>query len=269
MKNFFAILVLLLFSNIIFAQDVKLSEKELKTQLDSIVKEGNLLYKYEKSAWISTDLALNVTEIENNYSGYFTYEINSTTKTIILGKKHQNCIAEYTFIIDFDEPDSICLNERDFYPLEKKLLEIREKIIKQLSNKKYGIGIPKGYSPNFILLPFKKGYKLYIIMGTSQSDVIPFGNDYLFVANEKGVIKSWHKFHSGIIFSPTTYEGNKVTYLTHSHLRTTPLITATDICTFMLYAPLYDIEEFSVYSTALQIYMVYNIKTNEVTIKEK
>ena len=269
MRNFFVISLLLFFSNVILAQDIKLSEKELMAQLDSIVKEGNLLYKYEKSAWISSDLANNVPIVQNNYGGYFTYETNSAIKTIILGKSHQNCIAEYTFTTNFDEPDFIFLNERILYPFEKKLLEIREKIIKQLSNNKYDVRIPNGYSPNIILLPFKKGYKLYMIMGTSQSDVIPFGNDYLFVANEKGVIKNWHKFHSGIIFAPTTYEGNKVTSLTHSHLRKTPLITATDICTFMLYAPIYEIEEFSVYSPALQIYMVYNIKSNKVTIKEE
>jgi len=265
-RNFFTILMVLFFSNVILAQDIKLSEKELETALDSILKEGNLLYKYEKSAWISTDLASN-TPILNNRGGYFTYEIDSKIKTIILGK-NQNCIAEYIFTTDFDEPDSILLDERDFNPIEDKLLKIREKIIKQLSDKKYNVRIPNGYSPNFILLPFREGYKLYMIMGTSQSDVIPFGNDYLFIADKNGKIKKWQKFHSGLIFAPTTYKGAEVTSHSHSHLRTTPLITATDICTFMLYAPFTEMEEFSVYSPALGMYMTYNLKTNEITTKK-
>jgi len=84
MKNIFAILVLFFFSNVILAQDIKLSEKKLKVKLDSVLKEGNLLYKYEKSAWISSDLALENPKIKDNYGGYLTYEINSTIKTIIL-----------------------------------------------------------------------------------------------------------------------------------------------------------------------------------------
>ena len=217
MRNFFIILMTLYFSNVIFAQDIKLSEKELETALDSILKEGNLLYKYEKSAWISTDLFSNSHIINSRYGGYFIYEMDSMKKTIILGK-NQNCIAEYIFTTDFDEPDSILLDERSFYPIEDKLLKIREKIIKQLSDKKYDVRIPNGYTPNFILLPFKEGYKLYMIMGTSQSDVIPFGNDYLFIADKNGKIKKWQKFHSRLIFAPTIHEGNEVTSHTHSHL---------------------------------------------------
>jgi len=265
-RNFFTILMLFFFSNVILAQEIKLSEKELEAALDSVLKEGNLLYKYEKSAWTSTDLFSN-SHINSRYGGYFTYEMDSMIKTIILGK-NQNCIAEYIFTTDFDAPDSILFDERDFYSIEDKLLKMREKIIKQLSDKKYDIRIPNGYSPNFILLPFKEGYKLYMIMGTSQSDVIPFGNDYLFITDKNGKIKKWQKFHSRLIFAPTTHEGAEVTSHTHSHLRTTPLITATDICTFMLYAPFSKMEEFSIYSTALGMYMIYNIKTNKITTKK-
>jgi hypothetical protein len=62
-------------------------------------------------------------------------------------------------------------------------------------------------------------------------------------------------------------EGNKVKKLVQIHLKTTPLITATDICTFMLYAPLYDINVFSVYSPAIGKTMEYSLKDNEITVK--
>jgi hypothetical protein len=64
------------------------------------------------------------------------------------------------------------------------------------------------------------------------------------------------------------FNGKKVTESTHSHLRTTPYITATDICTFRLYAPYTELEKFSVYSPAIGKTMIYYLKTNKIEIKE-
>jgi len=268
MKKLSLLVIISLFSSIILAQ-TEMSETELKTQLDSVLAEGNLLYKYEKAAWISTDLAMENKTVKKDYGGFFTYEESGEIRVIILGKKSQNCIAEYSFESDFSKPKTVKTESRELSNQEKTLLEVREKIVEKLSDKKYEVTIPDGYSPNLILLPFAEKYKLYIIMGTSQKDVIPFGNDYLFIANKNGKIESWQKFHSRIIPGQTKFEGNKVVELTHSHLKTTPLITATDICTFMLYAPLCDIDTFSVYSPALGKYMTYSLKDNKITIKEK
>ena len=52
----------------------------------------------------------------------------------------------------------------------------------------------------------------------------------------------------------------------HSHLATVPLITATDICTFKLYAPFYGIEAFTVFSPAIGKYMKYTLKDNKITV---
>ena len=269
MKKLSFFLVVSLFSSIMLAQTIEMSETELKTQLDSVLAEGNLLYKYEKAAWISTDLAMENKTVKKDYGGFFAYEEQGEIRVIILGKKSQNCIAEYSFESNFSKPKSVKTENREFSNKEKDLLEVREKIVENVSGKEYEVTVPEGYSPNLILLPFAEKYKLYIIMGTSQKDLIPFGNDYLFIADKNGEIESWQKFHSRVIPGYTKMNGSKVRELTHSHLRTTPLITATDICTFMLYAPLYDIDRFSVYSPALGKYMTYSLKNNKITVKEK
>ncbi len=61
-------------------------------------------------------------------------------------------------------------------------------------------------------------------------------------------------------------DGSELTMVTHSHLKTNPFITATDICTFKLYAPLTKLEEFSVYSPALGTYMKYNYKKDTIEV---
>ncbi len=267
MKKILLLIITSLISSVLLAQTIEMSETELKTKLDSVLTEAQLLYKYEKAAWISTDLATGNRAVKKDFGGFFAYEEQGEIRVIILGKNQKNCIAEYSFESDFNKPKSVKTENRELTNQEKTLLEVKEKIVENLSDKQYEVTIPDGFSPNLILLPFDEKYKLYIIMGTSQRDVIPFGNDYLFIADKNGKIENWQKFHSRLIPGYTKFEGNKVTELTHSHLRTTPLITATDICTFMLYAPLYEIDAFSVYSPAIGKYMKYSLKDNEITVK--
>ena len=268
MKKSLCILLLFSFSSILFAQKIKIPKNELKRQLDSILNEGNLLYKYEKAAWIATDLALENPIVKAEFYGYFAYEEQGIIKTIILDKGSQNCIAEYTFEEKIDNPSSIKIEKRSLSDKEKTLIDIRKKIAQNIINEhKNEVGYPDGYNLNMILLPFADKYKLYIITGTTQSNVIPFGNDYIFVADENGKIENWKKFHSKLIPSYTMLGEYKVRELSHSHLITTPLITATDICIFMLYAPLYKIDVFSVYSPAIKKTMKYSLKENNITVK--
>jgi len=270
MKKISLVLLISLFSSILFAQKIKMSKAELKTKLDSVLAEGNLLYKYEKAAWISNDLAFECPAVKAEYNGFFTYEEQEEIKTIILGDNFQFCIAEYVFDNNFDKPKSEKIEKRELSEKEKDLIDVRKKILKEIVENKYEVTYPDDYNPNIILLPFADKYKLYIIMGTSLKDVIPFGNDYLFIADKNGKVENWQKFHS-ILIPGYTMIGDryKVTKLSHSHLRTTPLMTATDICTFMLYAPLYDMDEFSVYSPAIGKHMNYSLKDNQITVKSK
>lgn len=267
MKKIISLILVSTIATAIYAQKIELSDADLQIKFDSILSEGNLLYKYEKAAWISTDLIMNERALKKDFAGFLVYEDKQEIKVIIQGKKAQNCISEFIFENDFNKP-KIEKNEiREFTKREKLLLEVKTKILEQISDKKYEVTFPSDYSPNFILLPNEDKFKFYIIMGTSQRDVVPFGNDYVFYTDENGNIESWQKFHSRMIPGYTKMNGEKVISMTHSHLRTTPLITSTDICTFMLYAPLYGINEFSVYSTAIGKYMKYDLKENKITIK--
>jgi hypothetical protein len=106
-------------------------------------------------------------------------------------------------------------------------------------------------------------------MGTYKSGIIPFGNDYLFKADYSGNIVEWKKFHSRLIPAQMEIpESGKIISAMHSHLRTTPHITATDICTFRLYAEFSKIKSFIVYSPAIGKSMEYDINDNTIKIIE-
>ncbi|UHO39421.1 hypothetical protein H5J24_04755 [Chryseobacterium capnotolerans] len=257
-------------STMAFAQDLKYSEKELQQKLDSIKTEADLLFAYENASWRAGDLANSNSKLRENMGSYLTYQTNDIIKTIFLSKDQSKIIAEYDFKDNQKSPVKESFKQRELNNTESTLKNIHSIVIPQLSDPKYEVTLPQGFSLNLILIPFNENYKIYLISGTSQSGIIPFGNDYLFVSDKKGDIISNQKIHSRLVPAHTeTEDGSVATMVTHSHLKTNPFISATDICTFKLYAPLTKLEEFSVYSPALGTYMKYNYKKDIITIVKK
>lgn len=243
-------------------------EGDLQIKLDSIIAEADLMYKYEKAVWNSTDLLVTDETLKSNYGGYVVSHSCDTVCVTYLDKKQEASIARYIYVsADFNRPHVARLGLSPLTVLEKELLDVKIKMINQLSDSKYSVSIPNGFTPNFVLIKEESVFKLYIIMGTYELGVIPFGNDYLFLSDSQGNITSWKKFHSRII--PTESKGSngeEIVSAIHSHLKSTPYITATDICTFRLYAGLCNMEEFMVLCTATAKYYKYKLKTNKIEI---
>lgn len=254
------ILILLLLSLTTFGQENKLSEIEIQTKLDSIKSEGNLLYSLENASWNSTDIVKENKKNRKLIGGYLTYKYADTVKTVFLNKNEDKVVIEYLFVNNAKKPSTQKLNERDLNPTEIDLKTIKNNLNSQLADPKYGIEVPTGFSLNLITIPFDKKFKTYLITGSNKSGVLPFGNDYLFVTDNEGKILETKKFHSRLIAQYTSTEHGEMTISSHSHLKTNPFISATDICTFKLYSPGTKLEKFSVYSPAFGTYFEYNAK---------
>lgn len=84
-------------SIILSAQNLTLSDKELKQKLDSIKTEGNLLYSYENASWHAGDLVGSNKRLAENTGSYITYQKNDTIKTSFLNKAGNMIIAEVSF----------------------------------------------------------------------------------------------------------------------------------------------------------------------------
>ncbi|PLW94136.1 MAG: hypothetical protein C0592_03865 [Marinilabiliales bacterium] len=233
------------------------------------MEEANILYKYERAAWMGTDMTLEDRTLRYEFRRYIVYEENDSIFFIALNSDDL-CISTYVFYDDFTFPTRFDEVRRKLNSTEKNILKVRNKILEEIVDNEYEIEFYDDFTPNFILLPYINGYKMYMIMGTSKRNVIPFGNDYIFFADEKGRIESYRQFHKTLISTETEDDdGNKIASMTHSHLEAEPFITATDICTFRLYADIYELEAFSVYSTALSLYFKYNYETNTISIEKK
>lgn len=254
-------------SSFLFSQNT-IPEKDMNAILDSILLEGNTLYRYEKVAWISTDIAQGKPNVNKDFGGYLVYVLNDTLKTIILNDANDAVIYELVFTKNLNIPDAQISEKRSLTVFENELLSVKKNMIEQIVNGEYNLSCPEGFSLNLILMPVNTTYRLYIITGTSQNDVIPFGNDYLFIADESGKIQTWKKYHSRLIPAYTVLSGDEVVSISHSHLKTEPFISPTDICTFMLYGKLYDLSSFSVYSPYFSKYFTFYIDSNSIKIHE-
>ncbi len=240
-----------------------------KKQLKAIIKEANLLYSYEKAAWISSDLAVLKKEVKENFGDYLVYHSNDTIFSIFVDTSRKKRIAKYAFTEkNLNTPFKTDFEVVDISDKEASLLKIKYSIVNKLSDKKYGITIPEGYSPNLILIKDKKEYRFYVIMGATKPDIIPFGNDFIFYLDENGKVDKWKKFHTTMIPAKTKINGSTIISAFHTHLRSSPYITATDICTFRLYAESSGMKEFSVLSTKTKKKYTYNITKNKIKVSK-
>lgn len=269
MKNYITLIIALLLTANSFSQTA-IKEEALKSKLDSIIAEADLLYSYEKVAWKASDLIMQNESLKHQIGGYLVYHSNDTVYGIFTDKVFQKRIATYAFTKkDLNVPFSTDYNLVELSSKEKNLLAIRNTIINQFSDPKYQVTITNGYTPNLVLIEEETGYKFYVIMGTNYPEVIPFGNDYYFKTDKEGKILSSRKFHKTVIPAQTKMrDGSVVVSVIHSHLKMTPFITATDICTFRLYGELYQMNEFMVLSTALGKYFKYTLNTNTIEVTD-
>ena len=213
-------------------------QNNLNKQAKQIEEEGKLLYSSEVSSWHGTDIFVAQYKNLEKIGGYFSYTEEDTSRCIFFSKEET---PEVLGTISFDsthDPRTAVLNltPRKLTPTETSLYEIRKLALKEINSDT----IFKTYSnTNLNLIPLVKGdeKKVYVLTGPTQNGVIIFGNDYLLTFDKDNNLTSKKQLHRNII--PIYYGGedekNAETTMHNHSEETGHFITATDICTLMLY----------------------------------
>ena len=92
---------------------------------------------------------------------------------------------------------------------------------------------------NLNLIPLVNGRdkKVYVLTGPKEHGIVVFGNDYLLTFDDANNLVSKAQLHKNIIPIKDQKDETKVIATMHTHLpETGDYITATDICTLMLYS---------------------------------
>jgi hypothetical protein len=247
-----------------------LGQKNPTDEAQSIVAEGKLLYKSEMASWYGTDLFLENYKNRENIGGYFSYTDQDIVKCIFFSKAESPKVIgtisfDSTFNVKTAKTD---LTERDYTQAENDLYQIRKIASDELNTNTDGLfKFYKNTSPNIIPLINGQEKKVYILTGPQQSGVMIFGNDYLLTFDNNNKLLTKKELHKNII--PTEYgkseDGKEVVGAMHSHLpETGDFITATDICTLMLYEKF---ANWKTYNVVSEKYLnTWNCETDQLTV---
>lgn len=240
-------------------------QKSLTEDVQPIVAEGKLLYKSEMASWYGTDLFLENYKNRDNVGGYFSYTDNDISKCIFFSKSEPpKVIGTISFDSTYNvKTAKMDLTERNFTSNENDIYVIRQIALAEIKSDT----LFKTYkNTSFNLIPLINGNekKVYVLTGPQQNGVVIFGNDYLlnFDKNNKLTIKKQlHKNIIPIYFKPD--DEREDSYHSHSH-ETGEFITATDICTLMLYEKMTKWKRHSVISEKFT--SIWNCETNEILV---
>ena len=243
-----------------------LGQVKLPKQASKNVEEGKLLYKLEMASWDGTDLFLEEYSNIDNIGGYFSYYKDNNTKCVFFSSLD---IPKVIGTVSFDDSSNIetadiDLLERDFTEYEYDLYTLRKIAFEEI----YSDDLFEMYentSLNLIPLITSKEKKVFVLTGPQQSGVVIFGNDYLLTFSKKNKLKSKKRLHNNIIaiYYGTSEENEEISM--HSHLpETGNFITATDICTLMLYSKFANWKTHNVVSK--KYLNIWNCETNELIL---
>jgi GTPase SAR1 family protein len=231
LKKTVVTILMIVLGNYCFGQAKK--EKE-------IIIEGTKLYKTEMASWYGTDIFLEKFADKRQIAGgYFSYMLDENTVCAFFSNESSpKILVTFTFDSTFNVSTAVVDGkEREPSKQEYDLITIRQIALAQLS----ADTLFKSYndmSPNLIPLNDENGKRVYILTGPKKQGIVVFGNDYLLTFDRDNQLKDKRQLHRNII--PIEYgknDGKTIIATIHSHLpETGDLITATDICTLMLYA---------------------------------
>jgi len=259
----------LLFILLTFISFSAFGQNNLKTQTQPIVDEGKRLYKSEMASWNGTDLFLENYKDKANIGGYFSYTNDEISKCVFFSKADQpKVIGTISFDSSLSTKSSkVDLTERDFSIYENDLYTIRKIAIGKLNSdtlfKRYN-----NTDLNIIPFIYNNEKKVYILTGPKQNGVVIFGNDYLLTFDSNNNLINTKRLHKNIIpigFGDKQKEGKEVVATIHSHLpETGDFITATDICTLMLYEKFAKWKSHNVVSK--KYLNIWNCETDELNV---
>ena len=205
---------------------------------DSLQTEGKRIYQSEITSWHGSDLFIDKYKETNNIGGYFSYKENQAFKCVFINKgPNPKVIGTVVLDSSFNPKKAqTLLVERELTALERDYWQLRTAAYAALKDSKQ-FAVYENTSLNIVPLIDGEERKAYVLTGPKSNGLVIFGNDCLLRFNGQNELISFKKIHNNIMpieFDPTGI--NDPVGAVHSHNATTgEFITATDICTLLLY----------------------------------
>jgi hypothetical protein len=231
MKKIFVLFISVASSFIALGQD------KIEKQTALIVAEGKKLYRSEMASWYGTDIFLEkFSDRRENIGGYFSYTDNNISKCIFFSNAENPKVIG---TISFDSTYNVSTAkvdgaERDFTNNEFDLYTIRKLALAEIISDTL-FETYKNTELNLIPLIDKEEKSVFVLTGPKSGGAVIIGNDYLLTFDKKNKLLKKKRLHKNIM-SIKYMEDKDEAVTMHSHSpETGDYITATDICTLLLY----------------------------------
>ena len=238
-----------------------------------IVAEGKRLYHSEMASWYGTDIFLQQYKNQENIGGYFSYPTGAGAVCIFFSKTN---IPKVIGAVSFDSTYSVSLarldlTERRFTDEELSLFMLRTSALLTVAQQDTVFRRYSNTANNVVPLISNSERKAYVFTAPKQSGTVIFGNDYLLTFDVSNKVSSIKKLHQNIIsveYGKKGEEGSIALETMHTHSAATgDFITATDICTLMLYEKNTGWKQHSVISA--NYLSIWDCQTNQLVILTK
>lgn len=215
------------------------SSSQRNDAVDSILREGELLYRLEMASWHATDLVLRKHKDKaGQIGGYFSYEQGRQVSCVFYSKSvNPAIIATVSFDTSLNTATArVATNQRKFTRHEEKLYNIRKQALAEINTDKL---FSRYEHTSFNLIPYADSShgKVFVLTEPQVSGVVIFGNDYLLVFDGKDSLLHKQSLHPTIIpvdFGKDDDPELRETFHLHGN-EAGKFISPTDICTLLLY----------------------------------
>lgn len=263
MKKIFAILFFACLLNNVFGQ-----KKDLGAIADSISREGKALFRSEFASWHGTDIfTAKCPDRKAIAGGYISYDDGHNLINVFYSNAPEpKVLSTITFGYELDNKKyGLDTTDRAFTPTEKELYTMRKRAVARI-NKDTSFKTYSNAELNPVPIILNGARKVYVLTGTNATGIVLFGNDYRISFDKNDNITSVKKMHNSLIVSEVGGDTAKIQIAgMHTHLpKYSDFITATDICTLMLYEKFTTWHQYTVISRKYA--SVWDCKTNTLTI---
>lgn len=228
-------LIFLLFN---FISTAIFGQEDYHVKTDSIEREARKLYRSEMASWYGTDIFLErYRDKVNKSGGYFSYNENNLTRCIFYSKDEIPVVlCDITFDSTYNTSTAeVNATERAFTETENAYYQLRKKAAEIISSDTLFVAY-ENTKLNTIPIIDDNLKRVYVLTGPQIDGIVAIGNDYLITFDEQNNIIDKKRLHKSYIPINYAKDEKEEQVTVHTHLASTgDFITATDICTLLLY----------------------------------
>ena len=243
---------------------------QIETQARMIAKTGEILYKQDLLVQQSANY-LYQKDAMKGLHGYVAFYDEGVYTCIYWSGAYENLEVVYTFTSpDPEQGDMMKIHNRrrKLNRIEERFYHVKMQALLHIKGHPDFYKVPAGVRLNIHFAEFGDKLHAYVFSGTSVDSMIPIGNDYLMVFDDRGNVQR----HQVLRTAYTTLRMNEVeperdgtikTY--HSNKEETlRYIQPTDICNLLLYSPWKAVHEHYVISG--RFVSIYSLKDKRLQI---